>query len=204
MAKQNPSNTQNRGKNQHHHNHEYRYENWVWAVNSNVAVAKDRSWFTSYTPFESEVTSSLGGAPNLRVCGVGTVELKIKTSTASDKKQSSRLLVLHDVLHIPASSCNIIINLIPAYHGLVKYDQGWRMMDPQGRCIAVFKVDDGLKSLVLDIPERSGPRPPENKVSRVYCSWPDKERERWAQWQRRNGGHAEVRTQLATFALDDK
>ena len=110
-------------------------------------AAQNREWFTSYTPFTSEVETILGKC--LPVSGIGTVCLPLKTrrpdahegknsvptkkqkkdkmmresteapplvpptqpeASSSSKTESlnSHNLVLHDVLHVPGLSYNIL------------------------------------------------------------------------------------------------
>lgn len=44
------------------------YVDWVFSNNSNVHVANHRDWFTSYTPFKTQV------ANGIEALGIGTVE----------------------------------------------------------------------------------------------------------------------------------
>src|SRR5436190_19967120 len=71
------------------------------------SVAKDRAWFTDYTPFESEV-GNFYIAGTVPVKGIGTVELQTKRSPNHSGKDSYSSLCLTNVLHAPSILCNII------------------------------------------------------------------------------------------------
>ena len=73
------------------------------------SVAKDRAWFTDYTPYESVVGDLYGMCEdNLRVEGIGTVELQTKRSPNRSGRDSHGILRLMNVLHVPSALCNII------------------------------------------------------------------------------------------------
>ncbi|KHE82781.1 hypothetical protein GE21DRAFT_10355, partial [Neurospora crassa] len=81
---------------------------WVWSTMSNVSVAKDREWFTTYTPFKSTVCIS---GQNLAVRGIGTVNLNVKRHPARTGRRNQSILPLRTVLHVPDATCNILAKI---------------------------------------------------------------------------------------------
>ncbi|KAK1777675.1 hypothetical protein QBC45DRAFT_183394 [Copromyces sp. CBS 386.78] len=81
---------------------------WVWSTMSNVSVAKDRAWFTTYTPFDSTVCIS---GQNLAVRGIGTVNLNVKRRPARAGRHNQAILPLRMVLHVPDATCNILAKI---------------------------------------------------------------------------------------------
>ncbi|KAL0467839.1 hypothetical protein QR685DRAFT_573970 [Neurospora intermedia] len=81
---------------------------WVWSTMSNVSVAKDREWFTTYTPFNSTVCIS---GQNLAVRGIGTVNLNVKRHPARTGRRNQSILPLRTVLHVPDATCNILAKI---------------------------------------------------------------------------------------------
>ena len=108
-----------------------------WAISSvnREHAAQNREWFSSYTPFASEVVTILG--KHIPVEGIGTVYLPLQTQREKDtgkktknKKKSggpsssasqmtpsssvaqptpdSSILILHEVLFIPELSYNVV------------------------------------------------------------------------------------------------
>ncbi|KAK3486552.1 uncharacterized protein B0T23DRAFT_407496 [Neurospora hispaniola] len=75
---------------------------------SNVSVAKDREWFTTYTPFKSTVCIS---GQNLAVRGIGTVNLNVKRHPARTGRRNQSILPLRTVLHVPDATCNILAKI---------------------------------------------------------------------------------------------
>ena len=75
-------------------------QDWVWSNNSNVSVAKDRGWFTSYTPFTSHFSRLMGG-DQVPVAGIGSVSIPVRVSTDTRGKKTHGTLVIDNVLHAP-------------------------------------------------------------------------------------------------------
>ncbi|KAK4692052.1 hypothetical protein P7C71_g5077, partial [Lecanoromycetidae sp. Uapishka_2] len=74
---------------------------WIFSNTSNVHIANNKEWFTSFTPF---TTKSSDG---LRILGVGEVTLPVKTHRQRKGAESQGTLVLHDVFFAPDCVCNI-------------------------------------------------------------------------------------------------
>lgn len=80
---------------------------WVLSNTSNVHVANDRAWFTSYTPFRSKLSSMPGAEPSVEVHGVSTVVLPTRIHHQGKSHKPSREVILHNVLHAPGHFINI-------------------------------------------------------------------------------------------------
>ena len=104
---------------------------WVFSNNSNVSVAKDRGWFTSYTAFTSHAGTLVGG--NFAVAGIGSVSIPVKL-TSGKKGKTHGTIVIDDVLHAPSCLCNILGqgNFLERY--IIDWSSG--ITDRQGRAVA--------------------------------------------------------------------
>lgn len=99
---------------------------WFWSYNSNVqyveyvitcqlltsnSIAKDRRWFTEFTPFSSFIGEIYSDGQQA-VTGVGTVVLQAHRTTELYLGQSGlepdATLTLKHVLYVPSARCNII------------------------------------------------------------------------------------------------
>jgi hypothetical protein len=80
---------------------------WVWSNTSNVHVANDRAWFTSFAPFRSHV-GTIYTDDTMEVLGVGTVELLLKTHDRRSGPRAHKPITLRDVLFVPSATCNIL------------------------------------------------------------------------------------------------
>lgn len=72
------------------------------------SVAKDRGWFTEYTPFETTLGNIYGIGPDLQVSGIGTVVLRTQRSPNPTGDDAAGTLRLTNVLHAPTCFCNIL------------------------------------------------------------------------------------------------
>ncbi|KAJ4321699.1 hypothetical protein N0V94_002791 [Neodidymelliopsis sp. IMI 364377] len=78
---------------------------WIYSNTSNVHVAKDKAWFKTYHPFNSQITSLYNiGAPS-PVVGIGTVEFSVK---ALSESFNTCTIELRNVLHVPSYTCNVL------------------------------------------------------------------------------------------------
>jgi hypothetical protein len=80
---------------------------WIFSNTSNVHVANDRAWFTTYTPFRTKVATMSGAEPSAEVHGIGTVVLPTRTHRQGKSHKPSGELTLHHVLHAPGNIVNI-------------------------------------------------------------------------------------------------
>ena len=156
---------------------------WVVSINSNVHVAKDREWFTEYTPFRSHVKGHVvfTDSPPLPVIGVGTVEIPTRI-----KPKVHRKIRLRNVVHCPGGICNIM--------GLPQDDDerekislsfekaGGKICDPSGEVLAVMSPNRQLPCLQVSGPP-VGPAtvlsifaPGGNEAFIIGAFWPEEER----------------------------
>lgn len=158
--------------------------NFTYSLSS---VAKDRGWFTEYTPFETELGDVYGMMKQpIRVLGIGTVELFTEPPPGS-VRQGQDLpppLRLTTVLHAPSATCNIIgvpimddYELVPNFR---EKEKGF-IADQGGRKIAYFDPSRPLMQVKL----RDPPPPGHNVLKHggggyfINAKWSDSERERW-------------------------
>jgi hypothetical protein len=80
---------------------------WIFSNTSNVHVATDRAWFTTYIPFRTKVASMPGAEPDAEIHGIGTVFLPTRTHRQGRSHKPSGELTLHRVLHAPGHTVNI-------------------------------------------------------------------------------------------------
>ncbi|KAF2179012.1 hypothetical protein K469DRAFT_597352 [Zopfia rhizophila CBS 207.26] len=155
---------------------------WVFANGSNVCVAKDRAWFTNYTPFSSYLGSIYGG--EMRIAGIGTV--KISTGPTS-------VLRLDSVLHVPEAMCNVLgWPLVEAYDVNVRWrsNSGTITNKDSEEVIACFQPGRPLMTLaVLLAPLGYSLGPSVIKKEIMYAInavWSHEERKRW-EWFKQTG-----------------
>ena len=153
---------------------------WVFSSGSNVSVAKDRGWFTSYTPFTSQLSSVVGAG--VAVVGIGNVEIPVELGSNQDGRQHGTIRI-SDVLHAPDGICNILGN--GDFTDLYNVRFGSRSVtDRDGRTAAYLDDSKTLFCLKLSAPP-VGPittpslflkgRPnPDHFI--INADWPDSER----------------------------
>ncbi|TLD39694.1 hypothetical protein E2P81_ATG00681 [Venturia nashicola] len=87
------------------------YPDWSWSYNSNVHIAKDRAWFTEFTPFSSFI-EDVYTDDQQPVMGIGTVALHTHCTPESCPGQNgikcNATLTLKHVLYVPSARCNVI------------------------------------------------------------------------------------------------
>ncbi|KAJ5584608.1 uncharacterized protein N7459_004408 [Penicillium hispanicum] len=163
---------------------------WVFSNNSDVHVAKDRSWFgDDYTPFASSFHDISGNM--IEVVGVGSVTLPTKTSPRQTGPSSHGILRLKQVLHAPGALCNLIGGPITDDHGVVTFvsdgSSGFITKGPEGHPVAYFKPQGGnvvLLEVSLSEPPigpRVGPSPfHPSGLYMIHAFWPETERRKFA------------------------
>ncbi|EMD95961.1 hypothetical protein COCC4DRAFT_29447 [Bipolaris maydis ATCC 48331] len=161
---------------------------WVFLNNSNVHVAKDRGWFKTYTPFTSQIQSSLFCSPRyLPVLGVGTVEIPTKQSSRKSGVANHGHLHLKQVLHVPDFICNVIGRSLMTSDG---YDVQMRtskrskgvIKDSQGKSMALLNHNVSLYTITV----RNRPEGPKlgphvfwkNGMYMISCYWVHTEEKR--------------------------
>lgn len=107
---------------------------WVWSNLSNVHVANNRAWFTTFTYFKSRISSATipYGPYKTEVLGVGDVELDVQTHHDRTGPGSYRTIVLRDVLFVPTAVCNILGRPILKDFGLVTEPSTGQLTDKAG------------------------------------------------------------------------
>ncbi|KAG7289124.1 hypothetical protein NEMBOFW57_005487 [Staphylotrichum longicolle] len=160
---------------------------WVLSSNSDVHVARDRSWFTTYTPFQTYITSHSGDSVD--AIGVGDVVLPVKLFPHLHGKRAHGTLRLRNVLHVPSALCNIVGGPVTDDYagmqlgGLGDSGRDAVIMDIDGRRLAYFTR---ARFWVVKL---SGP-PVGPVVGRsswvgdcaymVHAFWTQTERQKWA------------------------
>ena len=123
---------------------------WVFSNNSNVSVAKDRGWFSSYTPFTSRLGSFVGNV-DMAVVGIGSVEIPVKLRNRRRNGQTHSIIRLDEVLHAPTSLCNIL-----GHDFMSRYEidmrVGGAIKDSEGRSAGYFDEDKVFFCLKLSGP----------------------------------------------------
>lgn len=123
---------------------------WDWiAVSGSCHYARNRSSFKEYRQVGKTVKTGVI-SPELLVYGVGTVELKVRSSPKEGSP--TRTLVLGNVLHIPTAICN---GFCFAKHPETRYGSTilnpmMQSFDAEGRPLWYTEEFYGVSRLVLD------------------------------------------------------
>lgn len=157
---------------------------WV-LTSSNVHVARDRAWFSTYTPFPTFVTQYILTGRK-EVAGIGDVHLPVKLFPKRSGPKAHGTLHLRNVLHMPKGICNIIGGpYAGGYSGgtFGGLEGDTVITGEDGRRVGCF-VGLFPKVLKLSGPPIGpvvGPSMLESGVSYMLSViWPDSERQRWA------------------------
>ncbi|KAL9622608.1 MAG: hypothetical protein Q9160_003105 [Pyrenula sp. 1 TL-2023] len=155
------------------------------AVDPKFSVAKDRGWFTNYVLFESSLGSLYIRGQNMKVEGVGSVELPTKRKLQGSGAELHSTLKLAEVLHVPSAICNIIGEPMHDEYASVKVGRG--IFDMDGRRIACFDPSRPLSQIKLSGPPvgpEVGPRALQHDVGYlINVQWSNRERQRWEAYQ---------------------
>ena len=150
---------------------------WICRTGATIHVAKNRGWFSSYTPFDSHAKS--GYLEPMKVIGVGTVEIPVKIS---DHRHGN--LRLKYVLHAPNAFCNIVAGHIFSNNEPKWCDEPEPLRNWKGRVVAlVMKIPggkglQGLRLRSLPLGPVMGRSPFEVEGDRevvVHAEWADGE-----------------------------
>ncbi|KAL4863507.1 hypothetical protein BDV12DRAFT_177432 [Aspergillus spectabilis] len=123
---------------------------WDWMiVSGSCHFAKNRSSFVTYRRVGYKVSNSLTGGTDTFVAGVGTVELRVRSSNR--KGFPIRTLVLENVLHIPSAICNGFCwaKYHSAHGGSVSLRKEFSGTDGQDHPLWYGQSFRGLNKLVL-------------------------------------------------------
>ncbi|SPQ21564.1 50f88162-c8b7-49a5-a983-7e5aa8e5a23a [Thermothielavioides terrestris] len=162
---------------------------WLISNTSNVHVARDRVWFSTYTPFATYIGEAYG-ASRLDVVGIGDVEIPVKLYPKRSGPRSHGILRLRNVLHAPTAFCNIVGSTSTGDYagmqlgGMGKNFRDGQLMDAEGRRIAYIHAPGPVWVLKLSGPP-VGPVVGESVFKQdegymINAIWPDSERSRWA------------------------
>lgn len=159
---------------------------WIISNNSNVHVANNRDWFTSFTPFETYSGQSYTDS-RLEVAGIGTVQLNVKLYKRNRARQAnSRIITLHDVLYAPSAVCNIFGQPSSSDYGFqLDFSQNsGTVIDQDGNRAGLIEI---TKSPHLRLHGRRGgwSSLDADKKYMINAWWPDTERARWNAYQAR-------------------
>ncbi|KAL8349305.1 hypothetical protein RB601_001915 [Gaeumannomyces tritici] len=150
-----------------------------WALtDSNVHVARDRAWFSTYTPFQTILNGSL------QVVGIGDVHLPVKLFPKRSGPESHGTLHLRNVLHAPTIICNVVGDGFTGDYDRTSWSYDETVISTQDdRRLGCFL---GPSPLVLQLSGPPigpvvGPSTLEPGVAYMLSVfWPDSERQRWA------------------------
>lgn len=160
--------------------------NWVFCINSNIHVCRDRAWFVDYTPFSTYVSCD-PSSPDLGVLGIGTVLVPVESSPDATTPTNLRLV---SVLHAPSARVNLIGGMAVVANG-GSFSLGGShgrggLHDASGRQVAYFSRDTAHPR-ILAIKLWSGGCP--SWTTRLLqqqqqpiisgAHWAAQERERW-------------------------
>jgi hypothetical protein len=155
---------------------------WVFSTATNAHIAKHREWFTSYTPFPTEVESVLGDAVAAHGVGKVALECVIPSDTESSGEKSKKI-TLHNVLYIPTYPCNIL--------GIGSEDHFAATIGPHGGMLrekGAGPVCGLLDKVVLWKLRLKGQPAGMTSLDRnanymVSSTWPEEEEKRWKAYQ---------------------
>lgn len=158
-------------------------------ITDGYSIAKDREWFTDYTPFKTHLGDIYGMMKTpLQVMGIGTVELPTKRSPNRTGKDGHGTLRLTNVLHAPNGMCNIIGSPIFKDYGVVtggtdsKVSSG-TIADKNGRSVAYFDATRPLFQVKLRGPP-VGPHVLEKgEMYAINVRWAAEEMVRWEKYE---------------------
>ncbi|KAF3006650.1 hypothetical protein E8E13_008163 [Curvularia kusanoi] len=170
----------------------YLCPDWIYSDSSGVHVAKDKEWFTSYHPFLSELSSTYPvGGRRFPVLGIGTIQLTVKATPGSFTVYGISKIELHNVLHVPSYSHNVLGRPLASTYQIqlgregAPVSQGGLVLD--GIQIAYFQRGP-LSYLSLAVLPPEGLHFGPSAVARgaawvASCHWPNEERVRWHSYQ---------------------
>jgi hypothetical protein len=158
------------------------------------SVARDRFWYTTYAPFQTFMADFMGN--RTEVIGVGTVQIPVEVFPNRLGPEAHGTLRLRNVLHAPASRCNIVGSHRTCDYARIQIggledgdsDQGAAILDGNGRRLGYFQVGDKVKLWFLRLSQPpigpvvgssllvGGP----DAIHMIYASWTVTERRRWA------------------------
>ncbi|KAK4890000.1 hypothetical protein LTR27_011219 [Elasticomyces elasticus] len=155
---------------------------WVYSISSNVHVANHRDWFTTYTPFGSQIGSLLLGG-GVEVQGVGEVELELRqTSTQGRDRKPSKKLIMKVVLYVPGYTCNVVAgNNIRDFGVTMTFDE--KLTDPKTEETVALLDHVKLSKLLLKGQPLGTTSLDPKRHYYISARWEQSEVERWKNYQ---------------------
>jgi hypothetical protein len=132
------------------------------------------------------------------VIGIGIVKLTVAPSPGSTERST---IVLKDVLHVPASMCNVLgPHLAQNGEYTVSFgdfdDNKGGILNREGQNIAYFVKRDSLFALGVFASAGQTLYPTEFRSDESYainCYWPDAEKQKWAEYKaQQTAGESEL------------
>ena len=159
---------------------------WIFSSATNMHIAIDKSWFKTFTAFETYVLTVSGQHP-VSVRGIGSVDLKIRCKPNSHQ---SRIIHLENVLYVPGWTCNIFSDVYFDSSHDHNYEHKWtqhgisftKRMNVKVKPWGYTESFCGLDRLVLS--RKPNGRSPmledkEREVWSVNLNWPQSQRDKW-------------------------
>jgi hypothetical protein len=149
---------------------------WIWSFDSNTHIATHRDWFTSFTPLNSQVTSTTNGTTKTThaVEGVGEVELEVRRIIGNAAKRNvgpkNSKIVLRNVMGVPVrEDYDISIGA-----------ERWIMDKNTGRGIGMLdKNPAGLVKILLKGQAKGETGLKGDVPERVTVEWSSEEVQKW-------------------------
>lgn len=152
---------------------------WIFSNNSNAHLANHRDWFTSYTAFPSHANDN-----SLVIHGVGDVHLDVRTGDGS----THQAFVLRDVIFAPNARTNILGAPIFGLGHLSLTSEGGSIEDGETGTAYLLDRAEGLWKLWLAGQLKGQTSSERGGVYYINVSWPEGERQRWAEETRQRAG----------------
>ncbi|KAK2804880.1 hypothetical protein FQN50_006385 [Emmonsiellopsis sp. PD_5] len=160
-----------------------------------TSVARDRAWFTDYTPFETRLELPSFAHHLIPVIGIGTVELLTKRSKNAHGPNARYTMRLENVLHAPSLIANILGAPIIQDYDIdtdFAHPNNAGLKGKDGKTVACFRAPAQLLELKLSGPPvgpRLGPRTLGSGGDPTFfsVSWPSSEMERWDAFRTKGG-----------------
>lgn len=151
---------------------------WIISNNSDVHVANNRDWFTSFTPFKTYF-GTIYTDSRVEVAGIGTVQLNVKLyKHKKPGRSNSRIITLHKVLYAPSSVCNIFGLRCSSNYGFDFFQDCGTLKDKDGNRAGLIEIP---RCLVLRLHGQRGGWSSLDAGKEYYINarWPHTERARW-------------------------
>lgn len=155
---------------------------WVWSFDSNVHIANNRDWFTSFTPLTSQISSAHASSPS-PVEGIGSVELEVRKVVGEAAKRTkgpkNSKIVLRNVLFVPSFPCNVMGAPVREDYDVSIGAERWLMDKKNGAGLGLLdKTDTGLVKLLLKGQSKGQSGLSVTVPDKLNVIWSDEERQK--------------------------